>query len=78
MDRFKIEIVGRLVEQQRLGVAEERLGEQHADLLAALQLGHLALVQLVGNVEPLQQHGGVRLGLVAVLVAHNTFEFAEA
>ena len=35
-------MVGRLVEQQRLGMAEQRLRQQHAHLLAALQLGHRA------------------------------------
>ena len=52
--------------------------EQHADLLAALQLAHLALVELVGDVEALQQDGGVGLGLVAVLFADDAFELAEA
>ncbi len=60
------------------GVAEEGLGEEHADLLAALELGHLALVELVGDVEALEQDGGVGLGLVAVLFADDAFELAEA
>jgi hypothetical protein len=38
VDRVEVEVVGRLVEQQRLRVAEQRLRQQHADLLAALQL----------------------------------------
>ena len=78
VDGFEVEVVGGLVEQQRLGVAEERLGEQDADLLAALQLGHVALVELVGDVETLQQDGGVGFGFVAVLVADDAFELAEA
>ncbi len=53
MDGLEVEIVGGLVEQQRLGVAEEGLGEQDADLLAALQLGHVALVEFVGDVQTL-------------------------
>ncbi len=71
-------MVGRLVQQQRRRAAEQRLREQHAHLLAALQLAHLPLVELVGNVEPLQQHGGIALGAVAVLVADDALEFAEA
>ena len=71
-------MVRRLVEQQRLRVAEERLREQHADLLAALEFGHLALVQVVRNVETLQQDGGVALGRVAVLFADDALELAEA
>ena len=54
VDRVEVEVVGRLVEQQRLRMAEERLRQQHADLLAALQLRHLLLVQRVGNVEALR------------------------
>jgi hypothetical protein len=76
-DGVEVEVVGGLVEQQRLGLAEEGLGEQDADLLAALQLGHLALVQRVGDVEALEEDGGVGLGLVAVLFADDAFEFAE-
>ena len=70
-------MVGRLVEQQRLRVAEQRLREQDADLLSALQLRHRALVQLLGDVEPLQQHGRVALGGVAVLLADDALELAE-
>jgi hypothetical protein len=35
-------------------------------------------VQLVGDVEPLQQHGGVALGRVPVLLADDALELAEA
>ena len=78
MDGVEIEVVGGLVEQQGLGLAEEGLREQDADLLAALELAHLALVELVGNVEAVEEHGGVGLGGVAVLVADDAFELAEA
>ena len=76
-DGVEVEVVGGLVEKQRLRLAEEGLGEQDADLLAALQLGHLALVQRVGDVEALQEDCGVGLGLVAVLFADDAFELAE-
>ena len=78
VDGLEVEGVGGLVEEQGFGVAEEGLGEQDADLLAALELGHLALVEFVGDVEALQQDGGVGLGFVAVLVADDAFELAEA
>ncbi len=45
VDGIEIEVVGRLVEQEDAGVAEEGLSEQDADFLAALELTHLALVQ---------------------------------
>ena len=77
MDRIEIEIVRRLVQQQRFRLAEQRLRQQHAHLLPALQLAHLALVQVVGNIQAVQQHGRVGLGRVAVLVADHAFQFAQ-
>ena len=76
-DRFQIEVVGWLVQQQGLRLAEECLRQQRAHLLAALQLAHLALVQFVGDVETLQQDRRIALGGVAVFFADNAFEFAE-
>ena len=78
VDGLEIEIVGGLVEEQGLRVAEESLGEENADLLAALELGHLALVELVRDVETLEEDGGVGLGLIAVFIADDAFELAEA
>ncbi len=78
VDGLEVEVVRGLVEEERLGVAEERLREEDADLLAALELGHLALVEFVGDVEALQEDCGVGFGLVAVFVADDAFEFAEA
>ncbi len=78
MDRVEVQMVGRLVEQQRFGPAEERLREQHAHLLSALQLRHRPIVQRVRNVQPLQQNRRVAFGFVSVLVADNPFELAEA
>lgn len=45
--------------------------------MSALHLAHLACVQLVGNVETLQQDGGIALGGIAVFFTDNAFEFAE-
>ena len=64
--------------KQGLRLAEERLRDQHADLLAALQLGHFALVQFVRDVEALEQDGGIGLGLVAVLFADDALQLAQA
>ena len=78
VDGLEIEVVGGLVEEERFGLAEEGLGQQDADLLAALELSHLALVELFADVEAVEQDGGVGLGGVTVLVADDAFEFAEA
>ncbi len=67
-----------LVEEQRLRMPEQGLREEHAHLLAALELGHLAVVQGVGDVQALEQDGGVAFGRVPVLFAHDALELAEA
>ena len=41
--RFEIEVVGRLVEQQQIGLFEQQLGERDAHLPAAGELFHAAL-----------------------------------
>jgi hypothetical protein len=71
-------MVGRFVEQQCLGMAEQRLREQDPDLLTTLQLSHRPLVERLWNVEALQQNRGVALGGIAVFVADDAFELAEA
>ena len=78
VDGIEVQMVRRLVEEERFGVAEERLSQQHAHFLSALQLAHLPLVQRIRDVEPLQQHRGIAVGGVAVLFADDAFEFAEA
>ena len=57
---------------------KQRLRQQHAHFLSALQLAHLALVQLVRNVQTLQQNCSVGLGRVAVFLADNAFQFAQS
>ncbi len=59
------------------GIAEQRLRQQHADFLAALQLAHLAFVQRRFDAQPVEQDRGVGFRRVAALVADNSFEFAE-
>ena len=78
VDGVEIEVVGGLVEEQRFGLAEEGLGEEDADFLAALELGHFALVDVFADVEAVEEDGGVGFGGVAVFVADDAFELAEA
>ena len=76
VDGVEIEIVCGLVEEEGFGFAEEGLGQQDANFLAALELGHAAFVEGLGDVQTIQEHGGVGLGGVAVFVADHAFEFA--
>ena len=59
-------------------IAEQRLREEDADFLAALQFAHLALVQGGFDAEAVEQDRGVGLRRVAAFVADDSFEFAEA
>ena len=74
---LKIEVVRRFIQQQDGRIAEERLGQEDSHFLAALHLRHLSLVELSGNVEALQQGGGVWLGCVATVVTDDALEFAD-
>ena len=71
-------MVGGLIQQQRRRIAKQRLRQQHANLLAALQFAHLALVQRGFHAQSVQQHRGVGLRRVAALFADDSFEFAQA
>ena len=64
-DARKVEVVRRLVEQDNIRVAEERLREQHLDLEARVYLAHKALVQRGVDAQPLKDAPGVALGLPA-------------
>ncbi len=73
MDGVQVKVVGGLVQEQRLRMPEQGLRQQHADLLPALQLSHLALVQRLGDVEPVEQHRGIALSCVAVFFGDHAF-----
>ena len=62
---------------RRFRSAEERLREQHAHFLAALQFAHFALDAGLGNVQAVEQNGGVAFGGVAVVLGDDAFQFAE-
>ncbi len=72
-------MVGRFVQQQGRRSAKERLRQQHANLLSALQFAHGALVQVVAfQAQSIEQHGGIGFRRVAALFADDAFEFAQA
>ena len=63
---IEVEVVGRLIEEQVVGLAEERLGQHDTHLLIVGKLRHLLLVQIFRHAEVLQQLCGIALGLPAV------------
>ena len=60
-DRLDVEVVGRLVHQQDLGLAEEHAGHRHAHLPAARQRADVAINPLVVESEAVQDLAGLRL-----------------
>ena len=44
-DALGVEVVGRLVEQQDVGLGQQQLGQRHAALLAARQLRHVGVAR---------------------------------
>ena len=77
VDGVEVQRVGRLVEQQRSRLSEQRLGEQHADLVSAGDFAHDLVVVLLEDAEAIEQRGGLRLGGVAVLFRDHAFQLAE-
>ena len=60
-----VQVVGGLVQQQDVRIAEQRLGQQHLHLEAAVQGGHRVVVVVRGHAQALEDAGGVGLGLPA-------------
>ena len=63
---FEVEIVGRLVEQQQVGLGEQGRGQRHAHAPAAGELRHRPGQVGVGEAEAAQDFGGARRRPVGV------------
>ena len=74
-DGFQIKVVRRFVQEQNVRVAKQSLGEEHADLLAAIEFGHQVVVEFFGNAEALEEHGCVGVGFVTADFAKARFDF---
>ena len=59
-------MVGRLVQQQDVRIAEKGLRQEHAHLLLGGELCHLHGVLILGNAQPVQQAGSLGFGIPAV------------
>jgi hypothetical protein len=67
-DAVDVEVVGRLVQQQDVRVAEERLREEHPQLPARRHPAHRAVVLLLGDAEAEEQLRRSRFGGVAAVL----------
>ena len=65
-NRVDVEVIGGLVEQHDVGIREQRLREQYAQLPARRHLAHRPLMQRLGDAYGEQQLARRRLGRVAV------------
>ena len=67
-DRVDVEVVRRLVEQQHVGIREQRLREQHAQLPARRDIAHRTVVILDRDADAEQQFACAGLGRVAAVL----------
>ena len=68
---LEVEVVGGLVEQQVVGLAEEGFGEHHAHLLVVAELARQLLVQALGDTQVLQQLGSLALSASQPFISAN-------
>ena len=54
VDRIQVQVVRRLIQQQRLRMPEQGLRQQYPDFLSALQFAHLAGMRFVRNIQTLK------------------------
>src|SRR5260370_158870 len=78
LDLASSEVCRRSTSFLREVACAERVPEEHANFLAALQLAHFAFVERAFDAEAVEQNAGVGFGSVAAFFADDAFEFAEA
>jgi len=77
-DRLEVEVVGRLVEEKRLRMAEKGLAEEDPELPVGGDLVHLLPVELFGDSHPDEKHFCLGFRGVAIFVGNHFFELAQA
>ena len=78
MDGVDVQVVGRFVEQQHVGVRKQRLRQQHAQLEAGRNFAHGAVVQFGANASVRQDAGRTAFGVVAAVLGKLPFQFRGA
>ena len=77
-DRLDVEVVGRLVHQQDVGLAEQHAGHRHAHLPAARQRADVAVDALIVEAEAVQHFARLALERVSAEVVVLLLHLAEA
>src|SRR5699024_5335215 len=65
-DRIQVQVVGGLVEQEDVRVAEQSLRKENFDFLRAGEVLQIFVMEVCFNSESVQQRGGVRLRFPSV------------
>ena len=73
--RLGVEMVGRLVEQQQVGLAQQQLAERDAALLAARKLGHVGIARRAA--ERVHRHLDLLLEVPEVLAVDLVLELGR-
>ena len=75
VDGAYIQMVGRLVQQNDLRMAEQCLRQQHLDLVVRLERGHLAVQQIIAQTQTLQQLCRFGFSVPAAQLGKFAFQF---
>ena len=76
VDGVDVQVVGGLVQQQDVRIAEQGLGQQHLHLQPGIQGGHGALVVLGAHAQALEDAAGVALRLPAAQLGELLLQLA--
>ena len=71
----EIEVVGRLIEEQVVGIAKKSLGKHHAHLLLGWDVGHQHIVHIFLDAKSAEEHGSIALGIPAVELSEFLLKF---
>jgi len=74
-DGFQVQVVRRFIEQENVRVAEQGLCQEHANLLATVEVRHQVVMEFFGNAEALEEHCCVGVGFVTADFAKARFDF---
>ena len=76
--RLDIQIVCRLVQQKKVGISEQRLRQKYFYFLFRVQFSHQNIVIFVRNIQLVEKHFRLALGLPAVQFGKFAFQFGSA
>ena len=75
---IEVEVVRRFVQQQNIGIPEQRLRQKDPHFLPALKLAHRPIVKVFGNVQAIEQNCAIDFSRISALVADDPFKLTQA